>query len=112
MPRYRVPKMKVLFFLMIFSQSYYANADVENMLNHIGKTYITSKPLIYLKNLPWYYDSSYHIRMNAPNYLKYNRELREIRNSCSNCLDQKRLITPIRVEYIPPRDRVTYSRNF
>ena len=61
----------------------------------IGKTYVTKKPLLILKNLP-----RVDCRNRACGY-KYDARLEEFKNNCSNCLDDKRVTTKLRLEYLP-----------
>lgn len=76
-------------------------AQDERDLELVGKRFTTKKPFAYIVNQPWYLKSEPFIQRNAPTFLKHNRELSELRNACSNCLDRKRLITPIRLEFVP-----------
>lgn len=71
-------------------------------LKLVGKTFITNRPLMYVINQTWYYGDNRDAKLGTSRYLKYNRVLKELRNSCSGCLNRDGLVTPIRIEYVPP----------
>lgn len=93
--------MKKYILLILVQVSFKVFAEARVDLELIGKRFTSKKPLAYVINQPWYFKAESFIQWNAPTFFKHNRELNEIRNDCINCLDKRRLITPIRLEYIP-----------
>lgn len=79
---------------------------VAHKSEHLGKTYVTKIPLFYIKNLP-----RNNCRNRSCGY-KYDREIVEFRNPCSNCLDERRLTTKLRIEYIPVGTNLTVVDSF
>ncbi len=69
----------------------------------VGKQFVSDVPLVYLKNLPYFEDIDSTIVFDTPTVLtrKTSYKLSELRNICTNCLDAQRLVTDIRVEFIP-----------
>lgn len=62
---------------------------------YLGETFITKKPLLYIKNLP-----RNNCKHRSCGY-KYDIELEDLYNNCGNCLDRKRLTTKLRAEFVP-----------
>jgi hypothetical protein len=97
-----------LFFIVIFcfiagcdEKSERREVKVKSL--YLGKEYSSLEPLVYIKNLPHDEEVSWYIAVNGPSLMakEASRSIADFRYGCMNCLDKKRLVTPIRVEYIP-----------
>ncbi len=77
--------------------------DVERVSGLVGKQFVVDVPLVYVKNLPYFKDVESDIVFDTPVVLtrKTSYDLKQFRNNCSSCLVADRLVTDIRVEFIP-----------
>jgi len=76
---------------------------------YLGNTYITKKPLLYELNLPRFDEVSAFIRDNSSNIVdkKADRRIEGLGNTCGGCLSGERLVTPVRLSYIPIGTKMT-----
>lgn len=70
---------------------------------YIGKTYYASEPLAYQLNLPRYQNTRRYIRDNSRTLFaeEVDRQITDIVPDCSGCMSADRLITTIRLTFIP-----------
>lgn len=80
----------------------------------VGKTYLTKTPLVYLVNLPNVNEIDSLIAINSRTVLstETSRGLEELRNICTGCLDAERLVTPIRIEFLPIGTQLTVIEEY
>jgi len=69
----------------------------------LGKSFVTPIPLAYQTGLPRYDQVTRFIRRNTFTLFarEVDRQITEIENKCAGCLDSDRIVTPIRVVYLP-----------
>ena len=94
--------MKYFYFFSFLLICHNLSAYDKDYPKLVGQSFTVQKPLMYLLNQSWSKTADPYIKANASTYHKHNRQLEELRNPCSNCLDKKRLLTPIRVAYVAP----------
>ncbi|WP_034722631.1 hypothetical protein [Bacteriovorax sp. DB6_IX] len=92
LPDYYITELKKI------DSGMYFNGEVYPPL---GTEYTTKKPLYAIDNMPLTEEVSDYIRSNSYTRTKGDSLLRELRNSCSGCLRYDRIITPIRISYVP-----------
>ena len=69
----------------------------------LGRTIVTDVPLAYQVNLPGYNEVSTFIRDNSATLFakEVDRQITDFKNRCTGCLDQYKITTRVRMEYIP-----------
>ena len=107
----------VVLIVLIFAPPIYMIKDVTSQSHLVGQTLTSEEPLVYKKNLPYFRDVSAHIRRNTPGGTVHTRETSyllddRLDNWCHNCMDDERLTTPIRVEFIPAGTVFTVVKEF
>lgn len=87
---------------------------VDTSSQYLHKTVKIKKPLLYIRNIPHYAETTPSVFYNTYSLLhpKSTAELHSFVNSCSGCLTPQTLVTPVRVSYIPAGTQLTVIDEF
>jgi len=88
--------------------------DVTTKSSYLNKEFLSQMPLVYINNLPHQNNVSKYIATNTSVLVatEATKELRRVRNNCTNCIGPNRLVKPIRVSYVPEGTQFTVIKEY
>jgi hypothetical protein len=97
----------LVLFLIVSCNSVRERREVETNSIYLQKEFTSPVPLVYLKNIPHVEDVSEYVANNSPILIAKEAEYKveEFENHCTGCLSPDRLVTPIRLKFIPAGTR-------
>jgi hypothetical protein len=93
----------LILFLVISCDSVRERREAVTHSTYLKKEFTSLVPMVYLKNLPHVEDVSEYVAKNSPTLIAKEAEykIEELGNHCTGCLSPDRLVTPIRLVFIP-----------